>query len=127
MKISNKTEPLYQKITGFRWLALVGAITLVILYLAVIWWVQPFLSSLLPYWLTLLIYGVLGGAALWITLDWLFKKLAQKSETEAELTARKIHSLLDATKDRASALAGFASGLEPADAASLAALLSDNE
>ena len=49
------------------------------------------------------------------------------SETEAELTARKIHSLLDATKDRASALAGFASGLEPADAASLAALLSDNE
>ena len=49
------------------------------------------------------------------------------SETEAELTARKIHSLLDATQDRASALAGFASGLDPADAASLAALLTDNE
>ncbi len=45
--------------------------------------------------------------------------------TEADLTARKIHSLLDATKDRASALAGFASALDPADAASLAALLND--
>ena len=38
------------------------------------------------------------------------------SATEAELTARRIHSLLDATNDRASALAGFAHGLDPADA-----------
>ena len=95
MNYSNKAEPLYQKITGFRWLALAGTIALVILYLVVIWWVQPFLSSLLPYWLTLLIYGVLGGAALWITLDWLFKKLAQKSETEAEL--RQAHQQLAET------------------------------
>jgi len=47
------------------------------------------------------------------------------SATEAELTARRIHSLLDATNDRASALAGFAHGLDPADAASLRALLED--
>lgn len=46
--------------------------------------------------------------------------------TEADLTARKIHSLLDATSDRASALAGFANGLDPADAARLARLLKDN-
>ena len=46
--------------------------------------------------------------------------------TEAEVTARRIHSLLDATNDRASALAGFANGLDPDDAASLAALLNDN-
>ena len=71
MKNFKKTEPLYQKITGFRWLALAGAIVLVILYLAIIWWVQPLLFSLLPYWLTLLVYGVLGGATLWIALDWL--------------------------------------------------------
>lgn len=47
------------------------------------------------------------------------------SSSEADLTARKIHSLLDATKDRASALAGFANGLDREDAASLAALLND--
>jgi len=47
--------------------------------------------------------------------------------SEAELTARRIHSLLDATNDRASALAGFASGLDPDDAASLRALLEDTE
>lgn len=45
--------------------------------------------------------------------------------TEADLIATKIHSILDATNDRASALAGLASGLDPEDAASLAALLSD--
>ena len=45
--------------------------------------------------------------------------------SEADLTARRIHSLLDATSDRASALAGFASGLDPDDAAHLAALLKD--
>lgn len=47
------------------------------------------------------------------------------STTEADLTARKIHSLLNATTDRASALAGFASGLDAEDAASLAALLKE--
>lgn len=49
------------------------------------------------------------------------------SATEADVTARRIHSLLDATNDRASALAGFANGLDPDDAASLAALLRDNQ
>ncbi len=48
------------------------------------------------------------------------------SASEAELIARRIRSLLDATNDRASALAGFAHGLDPADAASLRALLEDN-
>jgi len=52
--------------------------------------------------------------------------LYSPSTSEADLTARKIHSLLDATSDRAAALAGFADGLDPADAASLAALLNDN-
>ena len=51
----------------------------------------------------------------------------QASQTEAEVTARKIHSLLDATTDRESALAGFASRLDPEDAASLAALLSEHK
>ena len=95
MKKFKKSEPLYQKIAGFRWLALAGAIVLVILYLAVIWWVQPLISSMLPYWLSLLIYGVLGGAVLWITLDWLFKKLVLKSQAEAEL--RQAHQQLAET------------------------------
>ncbi|HSP28374.1 MAG TPA: BlaI/MecI/CopY family transcriptional regulator [Ilumatobacteraceae bacterium] len=43
--------------------------------------------------------------------------------TEADLIAGKIHSLLDATRDRASALAGVASCLDPDSAACLAALL----
>jgi predicted transcriptional regulator len=51
--------------------------------------------------------------------------LYSASTTEADLTARKIHSLLDATSDRAAALAGFADGLDPDDAASLAALLNE--
>lgn len=45
--------------------------------------------------------------------------------SEADLTARKIQALLDATSDRASALAGFAKALAPDDAVSLAALLKD--
>ncbi len=52
--------------------------------------------------------------------------LYSASTSEADLTARKIHLLLDATSDRAAALAGFADGLDPADAASLAALLNDS-
>ncbi len=47
------------------------------------------------------------------------------STSEADLTARKILSLLDATTDRASVLVGFANGLDPDEAASLAALLHD--
>ena len=49
------------------------------------------------------------------------------SATEAQVTARRIHSLLDATNDRASVLAGFAKGLDPDDAASLAALLNGSQ
>lgn len=49
------------------------------------------------------------------------------SSTEAELTAQRLHSLLDATSDRTSALAGFVSGLDPDEAASLARLLRDTE
>ena len=52
--------------------------------------------------------------------------LYSASSSEADLTAQKIHSLLDASSDRAAALAGFADGLDPADAASLAELLKDN-
>lgn len=49
------------------------------------------------------------------------------SDTEAQVTARRIHSLLDATNDRASVLAGFAKGLDPDDAAGLAAILNGNK
>lgn len=49
------------------------------------------------------------------------------SSTEAELTALRLHSLLDATSDRTSALAGFVSRLDPEEAASLAQLLRDTE
>jgi|SRR6056297_1312747 len=52
--------------------------------------------------------------------------LYSASSSEADLTARKIHSLLDAASDRSAALAGFADGLDPADAASLAELLRDS-
>lgn len=45
------------------------------------------------------------------------------ASSEADLTARRIRSLLDSTSDRTSALAGFAHSLDPADAAQLAALL----
>ena len=43
--------------------------------------------------------------------------------TEADLVAGKICSLLSATKDRASALAGIAKGLDPHEAAGLVKLL----
>lgn len=45
--------------------------------------------------------------------------------SEADLTAKRIRSLLDATVDRESALAGFADSLTPEDAAHLARLLND--
>jgi predicted transcriptional regulator len=43
--------------------------------------------------------------------------------SEADLTAQRISSMLDATSDRQSALAGFAKSLDPADVAQLTALL----
>lgn len=45
--------------------------------------------------------------------------------SEADLTAQRISSMLDAASDRHSALAGFAKSLDPADAAQLAELLQD--
>ncbi len=45
--------------------------------------------------------------------------------SEADLTARRISSMLDAASDRQSALAGFAKSLDPADAAQLAKILQD--
>lgn len=49
--------------------------------------------------------------------------LYEAATSEADLTAQRITSMLDATSDRQSALAGFAKALDPADAAQLAALL----
>ena len=43
--------------------------------------------------------------------------------SEADLTAERLSSVLDAASDRQSALAGFAKSLDPADAAQLAELL----
>ncbi len=47
------------------------------------------------------------------------------ASSEADLTAQRIRSVLDAASDRQSALAGFAQSLDPAEAAQLAALLND--
>lgn len=47
--------------------------------------------------------------------------------SEADLTAQRITSVLDAASDRESALAGFAKSLGPVDAARLAALLKDTQ
>lgn len=49
------------------------------------------------------------------------------TSTEADLTAQRLRQILDATSDRRSALAGFALGLDPADAELLAELLDDPE
>lgn len=49
------------------------------------------------------------------------------SRSEADLTADRLREVLDTATDRWSALAGFAQGLDPADAAHLAALLNDPE
>jgi predicted transcriptional regulator len=48
------------------------------------------------------------------------------ASSEADLTAQRIGSVLDAASDRQSALAGFAQSLDPADAAHLAALLNES-
>lgn len=47
------------------------------------------------------------------------------ASSEADLTAKRLRSILDSTSDRQSALAGFAQALDPADAALLATLLND--
>lgn len=47
------------------------------------------------------------------------------SSTEADLTAQRLHSVLDETSDRESALAGFVSTLDPAEARDLARLLNE--
>ncbi|MEO6653471.1 MAG: BlaI/MecI/CopY family transcriptional regulator [Ilumatobacteraceae bacterium] len=49
------------------------------------------------------------------------------ASSEAELTAQRIRSVLDAASDRRSALAGFAQALDSDDAAQLAALLREAE
>lgn len=49
------------------------------------------------------------------------------TRSEADLTAERLRDVLDAAADRRSALAGFALGLDPADAAHLAELLRDQE
>ncbi len=43
--------------------------------------------------------------------------------SEADLVARRLRAILDATSDRQSALAGFAASLDPTEAAQLAAIL----
>jgi predicted transcriptional regulator len=49
------------------------------------------------------------------------------ANSEVDLTAQRIGSVLDAASDRQSALAGFAKSLDPAEAAQLAALLSEDQ
>jgi predicted transcriptional regulator len=48
------------------------------------------------------------------------------ASSEADLTAQRLRSVLDAASDRQSALAGFAEALDPAEAAQLIALLNDS-
>ena len=45
--------------------------------------------------------------------------------SEADLTAKRLRSILDSTADRESAIAGFVGVLDPAEAAQLRALLND--
>lgn len=49
----------------------------------------------------------------------------QATNSEADLTAQRLRTILDASSDRQSALAGFAECLDPTEAAQLAALLND--
>jgi predicted transcriptional regulator len=49
------------------------------------------------------------------------------ASSEADLTARRLRTILDATSDRQYALAGFAEVLDAAEAAQLLALLSDTK
>lgn len=47
------------------------------------------------------------------------------SSSEADLTAQRLHSVLDEASDRESALAGFAGTLDPAEARELTRLLNE--
>lgn len=49
----------------------------------------------------------------------------EAASSEADLTTRRLRSILDASSDRRSALAGFAQSLNPAEAAELVAFLDD--
>ena len=49
----------------------------------------------------------------------------EAASSEADLTAKRLRTILDATSDRQSALVGFAAALDPAEAAELVALLND--
>jgi predicted transcriptional regulator len=49
----------------------------------------------------------------------------EAASSEADLTAQRLRTILDAASDRQSALAGFAQALDPADAAQLFAILND--
>jgi predicted transcriptional regulator len=51
----------------------------------------------------------------------------QATSSEADLTAQRLRTILDAASDRESALAGFAEALDPADTAQLAAILNDTQ
>ncbi len=51
----------------------------------------------------------------------------EATSSEADLTAKRLRSILDSTSDRQSALAGFAEALDPADAAQLAAILNGSK
>lgn len=55
------------------------------------------------------------------------KFLYQTTATEADLTGRRIHSLLDAAGDRQAALAGFLNTLNDDDAGVLRALLEESK
>ncbi|MFT4618002.1 MAG: putative transcriptional regulator [Minisyncoccia bacterium] len=46
----------------------------------------------------------------------------EAASSEADLTAQRLRTILDAASDRQSALAGFAQALDPADAAQLFAI-----
>jgi predicted transcriptional regulator len=49
----------------------------------------------------------------------------EASRSEADLTAHRLCSILDAASDRQSALVGFVNALDPSDAARLADILKD--
>lgn len=51
----------------------------------------------------------------------------EAASSEADLTTRRLRTILDATSDRQSALAGFAESLSPDEVAVLAAFLNETE
>lgn len=51
----------------------------------------------------------------------------EAADTEADLTAKRLRTVLYSASDRQSALIGFVQALDPADAAQLAAILNDSK